>query len=308
MDSNYPYNFHVELAQNLKEDKTMQRVALLGIGIMGSGMAANWLKAGFALTVYNRTRSKAEPLSAQGARVANSPQEAAQDADIIVSMVTDDNASREVWLGENGALNGVRPNTLIIESSTVTPNWIRELATYVEAKNCEMLDVPVTGSKAAAANAQLVLLVGGSAETLERARPALAAISREINHLGEIGMGATWKLINNMMAAVHLAVLAEGLALAEKTGLDVQQVAALTSDSASASPMVKGKLPRIMEHNYSDPDFALSNILKDVTYAGILAEQVDIPLNVVHAAAQLYQQAVDQGLGNQDLSAVAEVL
>ncbi len=286
----------------------MQWVALLGLGIMGSGMAASWLKKGFSLAVYNRTRSKAESLAAQGARVADTPRQAADNAEIIVSMVGDDVASRAVWLGDDGALAGVKPGTILVECSTLTPDWVRELAEYARGRGCEFLDAPVTGSKAAAAGGQLNLFVGAESVTLEKARPALEAISKQINHLGPVGTGATWKLIVNMMTAAHLAVLAEGLALAEKTGFDLQQIAPLILNGPSGSPVIHMKMPRIAEHRYDDTDFSLRWMLKDVRYALALAEQYGLRLPTVEATAEVYAQASEKGLNDQDFAAVAEAL
>ena len=290
----------------------MQRIALLGLGIMGSGMAANWLKAGFDLTVYNRTRSKAEPFAALGAHVVDTPREAARHADVIVAMVTDDKASQAVWLGGEGvgagALDTAKPGALVIECSTISPDWVRELARQVELRGFDFLESPVTGSKAAAADGQLVLFVGGSAKLLDQARPVLAAISRQINHMGDIGMGATWKLINNMQIAVHLAVAAEALALGEKAGLNRDQIATLITEGAGSSPIVKAKLPRMTEQRFADPDFTVDNILKDARYALALAEKLGFSLPDVQAAAALYQRASEHGLGNQDFSAVLQAV
>ncbi len=290
----------------------MQRIALLGLGIMGSGMAANWLKAGFDLTVYNRTRSKAEPFAALGARVVDTPREATRDADVIVAMVTDDKASRAVWLGGEGvgagALDTAKPGALIIDCSTISPDWVRELAHEVELRGFDFLESPVTGSKAAAADGQLVLFVGGKAKLLDQARPVLEAISRQINHMGEIGMGATWKLINNMQIAVQLAVAAEALAMGEKAGLNRDQIAQLISEGAGGSPIVKAKMPRFEQHRFTDTDFSVDNIVKDTRYALALAEQLDFKLADVQAASALYQRASAAGLGSQDLAAVLQAV
>ncbi|MFN8372915.1 MAG: NAD(P)-dependent oxidoreductase [Anaerolineae bacterium] len=286
----------------------MQRVAMLGLGIMGSGMADNFLAKGFPLTVYNRTRGKAEPFAAKGARVADTPRQAAEDADIIFAMIGDDEASRELWLGENGALAGAKPGTVLVECSTLTPDWVRELAQQAQAQGCEMLDAPVTGSKAAAANAQLVLFVGGDAATIEKVRPALEAISRKISHLGPIGAGATWKLINNMMTAVHLAALAEGVRLAEKAGLDMEQVRELILNSPSNSPVVNMKLPRLLERRFDNTDFSLRWMHKDIRYALALAEQFRVDVKTVVAAQRAYEQAAEKGLDDMDFSSVIESL
>lgn len=282
----------------------MTRIALLGIGIMGSGMASNWLKAGFDLTVYNRTRSKAEPFAAQGARIADTPSDAAKDADVMVAMVTDDKASHDVWLGENGALASAKPDALIVECSTISPDWERQLAQEVQQRGFEFLESPVTGSKAAAAGGQLVLFVGGNAATLEKARPVLEAISRQINHLGDVGAGATWKLINNMQIAVHLALAAEAITLAEKAGLNREQVIGLITNGAGASPIIKGKMPRMEAQNFDDPDFTVDNVVKDTRYAIALGEQFGVSLDDVRAASALFQHASEQGLGGDDMAAV----
>jgi 3-hydroxyisobutyrate dehydrogenase len=151
----------------------MQRIALLGVGTMGAGMAANWLKKGFPLSVWNRTPARAEPLVAQGATLAATPHGAAEAADIIVAMVADDDASRAVWLGPTGALESAKPGAILIESSTLTPDWVRELAGKARERGCRFLDAPVGGSRQAAAEGQLTFFVGGDAETVEAARSAL---------------------------------------------------------------------------------------------------------------------------------------
>jgi 3-hydroxyisobutyrate dehydrogenase len=286
----------------------MQRVAILGLGLMGSGMAANWASKGFPLSVYNRTRSKAEPLAALGAQVADTPRQAAQGADIIVAMVGDDPASRAVWLGDDGALAGAQPGAVLVECSTLTPDWVLELAERARAQGCDFLDAPVTGSKAAAAGGQLNLFVGGEAATLDKARPALEAISRQINHLGPVGTGATWKLIVNMMTAAHLAVLADGLALAEKSGFDLQQIAPLILNGPSGSPVVQMKMPRVAERRYDDTDFSLRWMLKDVRYALALAEKCGLHLKTAEATAAVYEQASEKGLSDMDFAAAAEAL
>ena len=284
----------------------MQKVALLGLGIMGGGMAGNLLKHGYSLNVYNRTRAKAETFAAQGAKVVDTPAEAADGADVILAMVGDDDASRAVWLGEDGALEGAKPGAVLVECSTLTPDWVKTLAAKAAEQGCKFLDSPVTGSRAAAENGQLVLLVGGEADVLESVRPVLEAISSTIAHLGPVGAGATYKLINNMMAAVHLAALAEGLALAEQAGLDLQQLVPLINNGAVNSNMVKGKLPRMIERRYDDPDFILKWMQKDVRYALQLGEQRGFTLKTVQAAAEVLKAAGDKGYGEKDMAVVVE--
>src|SRR5476649_805914 len=175
------------------------RIAFLGLGIMGGGMARNLLTKGFPLTVFNRNPEKSKPFTAEGAGVASSPREAAADANIIISMVADDIASRSLWLGEDGALAAAKAGTICIESSTVTVDWVRELAAAVQKRNCELLDAPVTGSKIHAANGELNFLVGGNPATIEKVRPVFSAMGKTILPMGPTGSGALIKLINNFV-------------------------------------------------------------------------------------------------------------
>ncbi|MBK9942023.1 MAG: NAD(P)-dependent oxidoreductase [Kouleothrix sp.] len=286
----------------------MQSIALLGLGVMGHGMAQNILKAGLPLAVYNRTAAKAAPLAAQGARLAPTPREAAHDAAIIIAMVGDDTASRAVWLGEHGALAGAQAGAVLVECSTLSLEWVRELAGLAAARGLAFLDAPVTGSKDAAEAGALRLLVGGDAAVIERARPALAAISQQIIHFGATGAGATMKLINNLMGAVQTAALAEGMALAERAGLDLAQVVALISTGAPGSPIVKGKIGLMAAHSYADTNFALRWMHKDATYALRAADEYGVPMPTVAAARELYRLARNLGYDDDDFAAVIEAL
>jgi len=286
----------------------MNKVAFLGLGIMGNGMAQNLLKAGFPLTVYNRTRSKAEPLVSKGAQVADTPREAAAGAQIVFSMVGDDIASKAVWLGDDGALAGARPDTIAIECSTLSLEWVRELADMAAVRNMAFLDAPVTGSKDAAEAGELRLMIGGDAVVLERARPALEAVSKRIDHFGPTGAGATVKLINNLMGGVQAAVLAEGLALAERAGLDLEQVVTFIINAAPGSPLVKGKAARMAHRDYEDTQFALKWMHKDTTYALRAADAYGVPMPTLAAAREVYRIARNLGLDDADFAAVIEAV
>jgi 3-hydroxyisobutyrate dehydrogenase len=286
----------------------MQSIALLGLGIMGTGMARNLLKAGFTLTVYNRTRAKAEPLMAQGAQIADTPRAAVQGAAIVIGMVGDDSASRAIWLGQDGALAGAEPGAVLVECSTLSLGWVRELAGLAAAHGLALLDAPVSGSKDAAAAGELKLMVGGDGAALERARPALDAISQRIFHFGPTGAGAMMKLVNNMMGAAQAAALAEGLVLAERAGLDMEQVVPFILNGAPGSPIVKGKAARMVARDYHDTQFALKWMHKDATYALRAADEFGVPMPTLAAARELYRMASNQGLGDADFAAVFEVL
>ena len=286
----------------------MQTVALLGLGVMGAGMGQNLLKAGFPLTVYNRTRSKAELLAAKGAHVAETPRAAASDAHVIISMVGDDAASQAIWLGDDGALSGAREDTILIECSTLSVAWVHELAGLAEQRNLAFLDSPVTGSKDAAEAGELRLMVGGDTAILERARPVLEAVSKRIDLFGPTGSGAIIKLINNLMGAVQVVALAEGLSLAERAGLNMEQVVAFIINAAPGSPIVKGKAARMANHDYGDTQFALKWMHKDTTYALRAADELGVPMPTLAVAREIYRMARNLGLGDHDFAAVIEAL
>lgn len=282
----------------------MQHIALLGLGSMGSGMAANWLQKGFPLTICNRTRSRAGEFAGR-AIVVDTPREAAANADVIVAMVADDQASRDVWFGEHGALSGAKAGAILIEASTLSPRWVRELATAARDRRCGFLDAPVGGSKKAAAAGQLTFFVGGEVATLDAVRPVLDAVSARINHLGGTGRGATWKLINNMMIATQVAALAEALALAERAGFDLRQAASLIEGSSAASPIVKAQAARIVERDYERPDFALRLMHKDARYVAAVASELGVWLEIAGAGRAAYARAEAMGFGDLDFAAVA---
>jgi 3-hydroxyisobutyrate dehydrogenase len=288
-----------------------QKVAILGLGTMGAGMAKNLLAAGFPVTVYNRTRTKAEPLAAAGARVAGSPADAARDADVIISMLSEENASRAAWTGsragEEGALAAARAGAVLIESSTVTPNWIADLAAMANARGLVLLDAPVTGSRMQAESGQLNFLVGGDAEALERVRPVLAAMSKEIVHLGPSGSGARMKLINNFLAGVQVASLAEALAWIERGGLDREQALTVLKNGAPGSPLVAAISARMVEAKY-DVNFLLSLMDKDLRYATADAATVGVDLRAASSAEARFSDAMAAGFSEKDMSAVIEPL
>jgi 3-hydroxyisobutyrate dehydrogenase len=285
----------------------MTSIALLGLGIMGSGMAANWLAKGYPVTVWNRTAAKARPLVEKGARLAATARAAAKDADVVVSMVADDAASRAVWLGEDGALAAVKPGAAAIEMSTVSPDWMQELASKARERGLAMLDSPVGGSKAAAAAGQLVLFVGGDKATLDRVRPVLEAVSKEINHLGPAGAGTTWKLINNMMVAIEVAASAEAIALAEKAGFDRALVTRLIGEGGIGSPLIKMKMTRMSALEFGDPDFMIRHMVKDLGYAARLAASLGVSPDIASAAAGYYARAEAEH-GDKDFAAVLAAL
>jgi len=286
---------------------TKPRVALMGLGIMGSGMASRLVGAGFPLTVYNRNRGKAEPFAKLGAVIADSPREAAAHADVVISMVADDDASRAMWLGENGALGGSKPGSVLVDSSTLTVKWARELADLATRAGREFVDAPVTGTKPHAASGELLFLAGGSAAAVEKARPVLSVLGRDVIHLGANGSGALLKLINNFLCGVQAASLAEATALISAGGLDADQSLSVLTNGAPGSPLVKGLSARAAA---SDPTiyFALKLMAKDLRYAIEAGSENLLSLQTAGAALQVFQNAIASGHGDEDLSAVVNAL
>ena len=274
---------------------------------MGSGMARRLLVNGHPLTVFNRNPEKSKPFAAEGAHVASSPREAAAQADFIISMVADDNASRALWLGGNGALAVARPGAVCIECSTVTVNWVRELAAAAAQKKCEFLDAPVTGSKVQAASGELSFIVGGEAATLEKARPVLAAMSKAIIHLGPTGSGALLKLINNFVCGVQVAALAEAVAMIERSGLDRARALEILTNGAPGSPLVKAVSTRMTAPDFT-PNFLLRLMAKDLGYAILEGGKLSVELMTAAAALKAFQRAIATGHGEQDIAAVVAPL
>lgn len=286
----------------------IKNVALIGLGSMGTGIAQNILKAGFNLTVYNRSSAKAEPLARLGANVAASPRETAQQAEIVLSIVADDVASREIWLGEMGALDSARDDTILVECSTLSHIWVGELARLAADRGLALLDAPVNGGPSVAAAGELKMIVGGDAAVLERARPVLESFTAQINHMGASGAGAMTKLVHNMMSAVQMVTLAEAMNMAAHAELNMEQVVAILTGSGPASPLVKRSAPLMAAHEYGKPNFLLRHIRKDVSYALHLAEDLGVPLMTAHAAREVYRMAGKLGYDDAEFSAVFEAL
>jgi 3-hydroxyisobutyrate dehydrogenase len=285
----------------------MQSVALLGTGTMGAGMAGRLIGAGFNVSVWNRSAERAQPLVQQGARLGSTPADAARGADVIIAMIADDNASREVWLGADGALAAARAGAVIIESSTLSPGWIRELAEAAAQRGCDFIDAPVTGSRMQAASGELLFLVGGTKATLERVRNVLQPMSRGIVHLGPVASGALVKLINNFVCGVQVTALAEALALIERSGLERDRALGILLDGAPGSPLVKTVAERMRKRDYT-VNFSLALMGKDLTYAIAEGERFDVPLGTASAALSSFQRARDEGHGSEDIAAVVETL
>jgi 3-hydroxyisobutyrate dehydrogenase len=270
----------------------MPHVAFIGLGRMGHGMAGRYLDAGFSVAVWNRSKTKAEDLIERGVRWASSPADAAIDADAVVTMVADDEASRVVWLGTDGAATTMKAGTLAIECSTVSYQHARDMAHELNGRGLIYIDCPVTGLPDAAASGKLTLLVGAGAADLEKAQPFLAPIGSTIRHFGAVGSGTVYKLINNLMGAIQIAGIAEGLAIAEQAGLDMKLVLEAVETGVAASPQVIRHSKRMAMRNFAGATFTSALRHKDAAYAVALAESLlaEKPL-MGRAAVDAYARA-----------------
>ena len=287
--------------------ETKPNVAILGIGTMGHGMAVNLLKAGFPLTVYNRTAQKAEPLAAQGARIAGTPAAAGAAANVVISMLADDDASRNAWLGPEGALAAMQPGSVVIECSTVSPQWIEELFPAAQARGLRMVEAPVTGSRTQAEGGQLTFIAGADGKSLELVSPILRSMSKAVLHLGPVGSGAQLKLINNFLCGVQVASFAQALAWIERTGLERETAIEFLKKGAPGSGILTAMADRMTRRDY-EVNFLLKLMAKDLRYAHAAAAQQGIDLTTAECAEQLFSEAQQQGHAEQDMSAVVEVV
>jgi 3-hydroxyisobutyrate dehydrogenase len=270
----------------------MGHVAFIGLGRMGHGMAGRYLDAGLRLAVWNRSKQKAEDLIARGAQWATSPEDAAIDADAVVTMVADDEASRSVWLGKNGAAATMKAGTLAIECSTISYAHALDLSRELDNRGLVYIDSPVTGLPDAAASGKLTLLVGAHPADLEKARPFLEPLSSTIRHFGAVGTGTVYKLINNLMGAIQIAGIAEGLAIAEQAGLDMKLVLEAIESGVAASPQVIRHSRRMAARNFAGATFTAALRHKDAAYAVALAESLlSSELLIGRAAVEAYARA-----------------
>jgi 3-hydroxyisobutyrate dehydrogenase-like beta-hydroxyacid dehydrogenase len=283
-----------------------EKVAFLGLGIMGSRMAANLCRAGFEVHAWNRTRGRAEELAAEhGAVVADTPAAAAAAAGIAITMVVDSPEVEAVLLGEDGAADGLPKGGLAIDMSTIAPSASRSIADRLGERGIRFLDAPVTGSKPKAADGTLTIMVGGDRQQFERALPLFEAMGKLVLHVGPQGHGSMVKLINNTVAAVNTAAVAEGIAVGRQAGLDLDKLVEVIGAGSGASAMLELKARPIIEHDY-EPLFKLGHMLKDVRHCLDEARALGVEPRVAAAAEALYAEADDAGHYDDDFAAVAE--
>lgn len=284
-------------------------VGFLGLGNMGTQMAANIARAGFPLLVYNRTRSKAEALARQlGVQVGDSPAHVAGSCDAVLTMVSDADALEDLYFGPEGVVEGLRPGTKCVEMSTVGPDAIWRLAAGMKSTGAALLDAPVSGSIASAQTGQLAMMVGGTVADLGRVRTVLNAMAARVFHVGALGAGATMKLAVNAVVFGLNQALAEGIVLAEAAGIDKERAYEVFANSATAAPFVHYRREAFLNPGQVAVAFSLDLARKDLDLIESLAGKLHAAMPQTVVNRQTIESAVNDGRGGEDVSAIAEYL
>jgi 3-hydroxyisobutyrate dehydrogenase-like beta-hydroxyacid dehydrogenase len=278
-------------------------VGFIGLGLMGKPMARNLLKAGFPVVVWNRTAARAEDLVPEGARLGANPRDTAAQADVLMTIVSDPPALESVLWGANGALDGLRRGTLLIDSSTISPDLARRTAAACAERGVDYLDAPVTGGTWGAEKGELVFMIGGKAEVFERAKPVLEAMGKRFFLLGPNGAGQTVKLAMNLILALEVEALAEALALVTTAGVPGEKLVEVMQSSMARAAVLDVKAPLILKNDYP-PSFPLRLMHKDMRLALELARQQGVPLPAAAASYATYSSVKDAAKDDPDYAAV----
>jgi 3-hydroxyisobutyrate dehydrogenase len=284
----------------------MLKIGFLGAGAMGSRLIMNLLKQNYAVTVYNRTTDKIKNLIEHGAYHAKTPAEAAEKADIVISMVRDDLASKEVWTSQKGAIQNLKQSAIAIESSTLSPEWIVALASTFSRNHASFLEAPVLGTLPQAESAQLIYLIGGEEETLNRAKPVLKKLSAAIHHIGEHGSASVFKLAVNAQYGTQVAIWSETLEMLHRYGISNQDSVRIlnTLPTTSAAMKVAGDL--IAQGIYK-PLFPIDLVEKDFSYVKKTASNKNIKAGVIEAVLDAYRTAKASGYGDENIVAISKI-
>jgi 3-hydroxyisobutyrate dehydrogenase len=273
-----------------------KKVGLIGLGIMGIPMARNLMKAGFEVTVYNRTTAKAERLAAEGAKTAKTPREVAGNNPVVITMVSDTPDVESVILGENGVIESIRPDAVVIDMSTISPRATRGIAQKLAEKKAHMLDAPVSGGEGGAIAGTLSIMVGGEAEIFARCLPILQAMGKNIIHVGDHGMGQTTKLMNQILVAGNLNAVCEALVFAQKQGLDLEKAIDALKGGAAGSWQLTNLGPKIIKRDFQ-PGFMVDLLQKDLRLVMEGSELNKIPLPATTLIHQMFTSLEATGGG-----------
>lgn len=284
-----------------------EKIGFIGMGIMGRSMARNLLKAGYAVTVWNRTRSRADEVAADGAKVADSSAALAAASDIILICVSDTPDVEAVILGKDGVLEGAKQGALVIDCSTISPAATRDFAEKLATKGVAMLDAPVSGGSEGAAKGTLSIMVGGEVADFERALPVFQAMGKNIVHVGDHGSGQTVKLVNQVLVVGNMLAAAEALLLAQAGGVDLQKAYDAVSAGAGGSWMFSNRAPQVMKRDWR-PGFTIDLQQKDLRLVLEAADEIGVPLPATSLIFQFYRTLQQQGLGSEGNHALVKAL
>lgn len=284
-----------------------RRVGFIGLGMMGNPMSKNLLKAGFDLVIWNRTASKMKELVQLGARPASSPKEVSQLSEVIITMLTDPKAVKEVILGDNGVIEGLHSGSVVIDMSTISPAVSRTVAYEISKKGGKMLDAPVSGSVSVAAQAALTIQVGGEKEVFEQCYDIFSALGKNIFYVGKNGMGCYVKLVANSIMATHMVVLAEAIGLGIKAGIPIETLMEVLKHTGAASRILEVKGSNLIKGDYS-AKFMLKHLFKDLGLTLNTAAEDLVPLPLISLVYQTYTQAMVSGWGEADFSAISAMI
>jgi len=285
----------------------IKKIAYLGLGTMGSGMASNLLKAGYQLTVWNRSAEKCKPFARKGARVADTPADAARDVDLVMYILSNDEAVEDVVLGANGILRGIQEGQIAIDMSTVLPETsLRELEAYAK-RGVDFLDAPVFGSKQESAEAKLWIMAAGNKAIFEKVKPVLTKLGQTVHYFGKNGNATAMKLVGNLIVALELEALSEGLVLARKAGLDLSTVMEVVKVADFRSPLLVSNGQNILKRDFST-SFALKLMLKDAGLIDKFAGSLQSPIPGLRVVEKNLKSAVALGFEKENASAVIKAL
>lgn len=284
----------------------MSKIAVLGMGAMGSRMAIALLDAQHEVTVWNRNLEKTKPLAIKGAKTAETPYLAVKNAEFIISMVQDDSASQRIWLAKDGAIAGMSPDAIAIESSTLTVAWTKTLATELAKQDLAFLDAPVAGTRPQAETQQLIYFVGGDRAVFTQAEPILRAMGSKINYLGATGNGMTVKLAVNSLFTIQVSAIAEMIGLLNQLGLDVTKAIEVISATPVCSPAAAMAAKAMVAGQFA-PLFPLHLVEKDLKYALKTSQDFGVQLPLVATTQEICHTAIQQGYGNENITAIARL-
>lgn len=283
------------------------RIGFIGLGVMGKPMAKNLLAAGYPMTVWNRTRSKMDELLTLGAKGANSPKEVAENSDIVITMVTDSPDVKEVVLGPSGVIEGAREGLILIDMSTISPTVAQQVAEKLTEKGVKMLDAPVSGGDIGAEKGTLSIMVGGPEETYERCLPIFKVLGRKITYMGTNGMGQMTKLCNQVICALNIQAVCEGLILGAKAGLNLEKLLGVVTAGAAGSWMLSNLGPKMLKRDFK-PGFRISHQQKDIRLALSTAAELNLPLPGTGLVHQIFRIAEAEGLSSKGTQALIQAM